>query len=816
YDFKKRREEKEAKEADCVKKTRKLDCYFRSQDASTFEKIPSATDSNASDTKDLSEEMESGLSEENEATEKMEVEEISPSLGASVLIADLEIDISDVANFPSTLSENLRTRIIQTGPNQIDMKFPITNGRTFSSNYYSKTLTNNERVKREWLIYSRQLDSVHCFCCLLFNSNAQLNPFNASQGFSDWRHLSQAIQRHETSASHLDNFCIWKEQFNRLSNNTTIECQLEKSLLDRKKQLKQVFERFVAMTMFLARQNIAFAGTDNTSGNFYELAQTIGEFDLVMKNHLESSSRNKYLGPATQNELITIVGNKVRQHIIDQIIESKYYSLILDCTSDVSRQEQMTFVIRYVHFDVDKRFFQIKESFIEFVDVSETTGKAMADIAVNNLNKHKIEIKNMRGQGYDNGSNMKGKHIGVQAQIQSINPLAVFIPCSNHTLNLSLNDAASASIEVCAFFATVQKIYTFLSASTTRWDILKKHCTSIHDLVPKALSTTRWSARLNAIKPLRRNLNKILATLDEISNSESFEPSVRYEAECIINFIDFKFICSVCIWHAILENFDRVSKLMQRIDMNLSGVETLLSDISQFLAEYKENGYERAITEATEIADELEIPANFEQTRRGRPRRNETDPEKLFKENFFDFVVDVASESIEDRFKVINSHSKLYAFLYEYKEFNALYSSGELITHCKLLKETLTHNNESDIDAEELCNELRIVGKIMESHQIEHTIDILNEIAKKRLENSLPNAVIAYKILLTLPVSVATGERTFSKLKLTKTYLRSTMLQERLSNLAIISIEQDVAKTLNYDQIIDEFAHLKARKCNFD
>ncbi|XP_055308009.1 uncharacterized protein LOC129572116 [Sitodiplosis mosellana] len=440
----------------------------------------------------------------------------------------------------------------------------------------------------------------------------------------------------------------------------------------------------------------------------------------------------------------------------------------------------------------------------------------MADIAVNNLNKHKIEIKNMRGQGYDNGSNMKGKHIGVQAQIQSINPLAVFIPCSNHTLNLSLNDAASASIEVCAFFATVQKIYTFLSASTTRWDILKKHCTSIHDLVPKALSTTRWSARLNAIKPLRRNLNKILATLDEISNSESFEPSVRYEAECIINLIDFKFICSVCIWHAILENFDRVSKLMQRIVMNLSGVETLLSDISQFLAEYKENGYERAITEATEIADELEIPANFEQTRRGRPRRNETDPEKLFKENFFDFVVDVASESIEDRFKVINSHSKLYAFLYEYKEFNALYSSGELITHCKLLKETLTHNNESDIDAEELCNELRIVGKIMESHQIEHTIDILNEIAKKRLENSLPNAVIAYKILLTLPVSVATGERTFSKLKLTKTYLRSTMLQERLSNLAIISIEQDVAKTLNYDQIIDEFAHLKARKCNFD
>lgn len=76
--------------------------------------------------------------------------------------------------------------------------------------------------------------------------------------------------------------------------------------------------------------------------------------------------------------------------------------------------------------------------------------------------------------------------------------------------------------------------------------------------------------------------------------------------------------------------------------------------------------------------------------------------------------------------------------------------------------------------------------------------------------------IVAYRILLTLPVSVATGERSFSKLKLIKNFLRSTMLQERLSNLAIISIEKDVAKSLNYDDIIDEFALLKARKCNFE
>lgn len=535
-----------------------------------------------------------------------------------------------------------------------------------------------------------------------------------------------------------------------------------------------------------------------------------------MKTHLENSSRIKYLSPATQNEIIAIIGNKVRRTIIDQIIQSKYYSMILDCTSDVSRQEQMTFVIRYVYFDINIRRYEIKESFIEFLNVSETTGQAMADITVGNLTKHTIEVNNMRGQGYDNGASMKGKHIGVQAQIKSINPLAVYIPCSNHTLNLSLNDASSASIQVCGFFATVQKIYTFLSASTHRWDVLKKHCTLLHDLVPKAISTTRWSARVNAIKPLRRNLDKIVAALDEISDSESFDTDVRYDAECFIGFIDFKFICSVCIWYPILENVDRVSKLMQRIDMNLSGVETLLADIREFLVEYKESGYERAIADATEIANEMEIPANFVQTRRGRPRNEPVDPEELYKQQFFDFIIDVASKSIDERFEVINSHSKLYSFLYEYEQFNDRYSSGELMSYCNNLRTALTHNGQSDIDAEELCNELRIVGKIMDGRTAEHIIDILNQIATLRLENSLPNAVIAYRILLTLPVSVATGERSFSKLKLIKNFLRSTMLQGRLSNLAIISIEQEIAKTLNYDDIIDSFAHLKARKCNFE
>jgi hypothetical protein len=63
----------------------------------------------------------------------------------------------------------------------------------------------------------------------------------------------------------------------------------------------------------------------------------------------------------------------------------------------------------------------------------------------------------------------------------------------------------------------------------------------------------------------------------------------------------------------------------------------------------------------------------------------------------------------------------------------------------------------------------------------------------KRLD-SFPNACIAYRILLTIPVIVASVERSFSKLKLIKLYLRSTISQERLNGLAILSIEKKKKK----------------------
>ena len=79
-----------------------------------------------------------------------------------------------------------------------------------------------------------------------------------------------------------------------------------------------------------------------------------------------------------------------------------------------------------------------------------------------------------------------------------------------------------------------------------------------------------------------------------------------------------------------------------------------------------------------------------------------------------------------------------------------------------------------------------------------------------------PNVDIAYRILLTTHVTVASGERSFSKLKLLKKDLRSSMSQERLNGLSILCIENEILESLNFELIINDFASsTKARKKRF-
>ena len=77
---------------------------------------------------------------------------------------------------------------------------------------------------------------------------------------------------------------------------------------------------------------------------------------------------------------------------------------------------------------------------------------------------------------------------------------------------------------------------------------------------------------------------------------------------------------------------------------------------------------------------------------------------------------------------------------------------------------------------------------------------------------SFPHIHFLLKVLVTLPISVATAESTFSCLR-RLTWLRSTMAEDRLVGLALLHIHRDIELKFRY--IIDTFANRKKHRLEF-
>jgi len=75
-----------------------------------------------------------------------------------------------------------------------------------------------------------------------------------------------------------------------------------------------------------------------------------------------------------------------------------------------------------------------------------------------------------------------------------------------------------------------------------------------------------------------------------------------------------------------------------------------------------------------------------------------------------------------------------------------------------------------------------------------------------------PRASLLYQFVLTLPITVSSNERSFSKLKLIKNYLRSTMTNDRLFNLIICSLEYDLLDQIDIQKMVDDWTKMKDRR----
>ena len=128
----------------------------------------------------------------------------------------------------------------------------------------------------------------------------------------------------------------------------------------------------------------------------------------------------------------------------------------------------------------------------------------------------------------------------------------------------------------------------------------------------------------------------------------------------------------------------------------------------------------------------------------------------------------------------------IFGFLFNSENLKSL-DEADLWLRCKIFVGIFSHDNSSDVEINDFFSELKVLQVTLPD-----SLMSAPEILKFVMDaDCYPNISVAYRILLTVPVTVASAERSFSKLKLLKNYLRSTMSQEMLNDFGYVHLREE-------------------------
>lgn len=124
-----------------------------------------------------------------------------------------------------------------------------------------------------------------------------------------------------------------------------------------------------------------FLASTHNEGNFRAILKYKTKDIESLKSHLESDTRNKYLSPQIQNEIINICGDILTKKLVDKVNKSQCFSVMADETTDVSVSEQLTICVRYLSGTGSN--IEINEDFLKFYEISSLTGNDLASAILN-------------------------------------------------------------------------------------------------------------------------------------------------------------------------------------------------------------------------------------------------------------------------------------------------------------------------------------------------------------------------------------------------------------------------------------------------
>lgn len=510
----------------------------------------------------------------------------------------------------------------------------------------------------------------------------------------------------------------------------------------------------------------------------------------------------------------------------------------------------------------------VQERLLSLVICHDSSVNALFELLNEELQNLRLSINDIVACSFDGASNMKGIYNGLQAHLKINNPKIVYTHCMGHVLNLVMTESTTQISLAENLFGLVETSAVFLSDSHKRmsaWMAITKVKHVAHNKLYRLqkIGVTRWWSKDKALSSIidinlvENNQNvensKFVTFLEFLIsvNEGNFNTSSKYMARSLIgNWSKFETIFIATLFIDIFSVTSPVSKYLQTKSINYLQAWTMIDTLKKQIQNKRKDTHILFLFKQCQLfiknvnsyflTNELvDIEENFSDKRiskkkkmpgeHGQDESRSLSSYDRFKSEAFS-ILDVILNSIEARFMPNEGLLKDCHWL-DPKTFSSINSinvfpNGDLETIYEL----------AGVERKIFCNELKQFAGQFESFQPsmtseskltensindsedEDNIELVDcdkcnkciacaYIIIKELSfhsNSFHNLFTVYKYVLLLPSTQVTCERVFSKLKLVKSKIRSTISQQHLSPLMLMAIEKDIQ--IQKTQIIDTIA----------
>lgn len=214
---------------------------------------------------------------------------------------------------------------------------------------FFREIKNGDKIKRNWTCFSTLTGKLYCFHCKIFQKSRS----SFYHGYSDWKNAWNRLKDHEQSSTHMD--AVLKYTL-MTSKTDLIDVDLKKQIEKEKEYWRILLKRIIDVIKYLVKRNLSFRGSDEIigsvhNGNFLGLIELLADYDDFLKTHLLQNSncgsgKTNHLSHHVYTDILEIMHGCVTFKIVEYIQASRYFSITVDSTRDVSHKDQLSLSIR--------------------------------------------------------------------------------------------------------------------------------------------------------------------------------------------------------------------------------------------------------------------------------------------------------------------------------------------------------------------------------------------------------------------------------------------------------------------------------------